>query len=427
MEKKLPWQNRSEAETEKNCSISVPVRKFTGLTLIKFLMKKILERGVSCRRQPGGARIDSVLFERPFRTVLHDSDLSMKDCETGGCPLRERLKNMTQRIWLTWNPEPYHDANDFQDLAERVPHHDFASDAEIWRASRAGTVSQRGWSQSLPNLASPFFIQLLNCSNVRLFSCFPIPFSFHVPCSSVLPSRVKIKIFTLIELLIVISIIAILASMLLPALSKTRDAARKTQCLNQLKTLGTAVALYTDDFGGYYPYALDNTRTPTANWTVLTVPYISSIPDWITARNSLSLVPARPERYRLWASYICPVQKYRSWGEYNSGLGSFQGNYVANAAVLHSKNPPSTDENGRKSGTSRNPSRNGLIWDGIGSDPSASIATVLLHVTRGSITGEPHSRTTNGVFLDGHVENMRMNPKLPFAAQGTWASAVLFY
>ena len=45
----------------------------------------------------------------------------------------------------------------------------------------------------------------------------------------------------------------------------------------------------------------------------------------------------------------------------------------------------------------------------------------------GKSMGEPHSHTTNGVFLDGHVENMRMSPKLPFAAQGTWASAVLFY
>ena len=365
-----------KCKNREDCSVLSSIRKFADFTLIEFLIRKI------CK------------------------------------------KNITQRISLNMNSEFCPDENGFQGLAERVPHHGFVSDVEISRNSRVGTVSPKK-TQSIP---LPFFIlRLFKCFPVRLFDCFPVPSFFHVPCSSVFPSRVKMKIFTLIELLITISIIAILASMLLPALSKTRDAARKTQCLNQLKTLGTAVALYTDDFGGYYPYALDNTRTPTANWTVLTVSYISSIPDWITARKSLSLTPARPERYHLWASYICPVQKYRSWGEYNSGLGSFQGNYVANAAVLHSKNPPSTDESGRKSGTSRNPSRNGLIWDGIGSDSSASIATVLLHVTRGSITGEPHSHTTNGVFLDGHVENMRMSPKLPFAAQGTWASAVLFY
>ena len=60
-----------------------------------------------------------------------------------------------------------------------------------------------------PDLTSSFF-PLLNCSNVRLFKCFPVPSYFRVPCSSVLTSRVKIRIFTLIELLIVIAIICIL-------------------------------------------------------------------------------------------------------------------------------------------------------------------------------------------------------------------------
>ena len=44
-----------------------------------------------------------------------------------------------------------------------------------------------------PDLLSSFFIPLLNCSNARLFQCFSVPSSFHVPCSSVLTSRGKIK------------------------------------------------------------------------------------------------------------------------------------------------------------------------------------------------------------------------------------------
>ena len=44
---------------------------------------------------------------------------------------------------------------------------------------------------------------------LRLFHCFPVPSYFRVPCSSVLTSRVKTKVFTLIELLIVIAIITI--------------------------------------------------------------------------------------------------------------------------------------------------------------------------------------------------------------------------
>lgn len=62
--------------------------------------------------------------------------------------------------------------------------------------------------------------------------------------------------FTLVELLVVIAIIAILAALLLPALNASREKARQTTCINNLKSLAFALGSYADDYG-FYPGSND--------------------------------------------------------------------------------------------------------------------------------------------------------------------------
>jgi len=67
--------------------------------------------------------------------------------------------------------------------------------------------------------------------------------------------------FTLIELFVVIAIIALLASMLLPALSKAREMGRRVKCASNLRNIGLVSLMYVEDWDGWLPYTGSGTAT----------------------------------------------------------------------------------------------------------------------------------------------------------------------
>jgi prepilin-type N-terminal cleavage/methylation domain-containing protein/prepilin-type processing-associated H-X9-DG protein len=100
--------------------------------------------------------------------------------------------------------------------------------------------------------------------------------------------------FTLIELLVVIAIIAVLIALLLPAVQSAREAARRAQCINNLKQIGIALHNYHDTVGAFPTSIMgwgygNSTSDHRASWIAMTLPYLEQSPVYNSINFSVNM------------------------------------------------------------------------------------------------------------------------------------------
>ena len=169
--------------------------------------------------------------------------------------------------------------------------------------------------------------------------------------------------FTLIELLVVIAIIAILIALLLPAVQQAREAARRTQCKNNLKQIGLAMHNYHDVYTTFPPGHMFDTTIPGGNansfqhpemwaWGAFILPFVDQAPLFnqlnVSQRRLTDLLAEGPDVAALiqipLSVYHCPSDPggggladpaliWNSPGVLAGGMSDFRAgssNYVAN-------------------------------------------------------------------------------------------------
>ena len=123
--------------------------------------------------------------------------------------------------------------------------------------------------------------------------------------------------FTLVELLVVVAIIGILIGMLLPAVQQVREAARRTQCLNNQAQIGLAMHNYEFSFGSLPPGCVDKTgpiqNVPTGqhvSWTIQLLRFMeqNGVADNFDIEAGTYSAKNAPARAMVMTMFLCPSQ-----------------------------------------------------------------------------------------------------------------------
>jgi prepilin-type N-terminal cleavage/methylation domain-containing protein/prepilin-type processing-associated H-X9-DG protein len=124
------------------------------------------------------------------------------------------------------------------------------------------------------------------------------------------------KGFTLVELLVVIAIIALLMSILLPALQRVKKQAKAVACQSNLHQWGVAFQLFAHDNEGYFPPSVGGQE---AYWLVAMLPYIGATKDETSKAHELFLCPMASKSLNPIPCNRCLGTTFTAWGPFDPG------------------------------------------------------------------------------------------------------------